>query len=122
MGQPALGKDPRFSTGAQRVSNVIALTEIIESWTRRLSKNEISTILGGKIPFGPVNNVADIFADTHNEMRALVAKVPLPGMDRYATMPNTPVRMNKTPGGVRERAPRLNEHCVEIFQQFGISR
>lgn len=122
MGQPALGKDPRFSTGTQRVGNVIALTEIIESWTRRLSKNEISTILGGKIPFGPVNNVADIFADSHNEMRALVAKVPLPGMDRHATMPNTPVRMNKTPGGVRERAPRLNEHCVEIFQQFGISR
>ena len=121
MGQKELAKDPRFVDIQNRIENVVALTDIINSWTRRFTKAEISKILGGQIPFGPVNNVADIFADPHVVERGMIAHVPLPDLEQRATMPNTPIRMEKTPGGIHTRAPGLNEHRDEIFEQFAIT-
>ena len=121
IGQPELVDDPRFVDIQSRIDNVVALTDIINAWTNQFTKAEITNILGGEIPFGPVNNVADIFTDPHIIERDMVARVSLPGSKHQATMPNTPIRMEKTPGGVFERAPKLNEHRDEIFAQFSIS-
>ena len=119
--RPELADDPRFIDIQNRIDNVAALTDIINAWTSQYTKAEITKILGGEIPFGPVNNVADIFTDPHVVERDMIARVSLPGSEHQATMPNTPIRMEKTPGGVIKRAPKLNEHRDEIFAQFSIS-
>ncbi|MGR8947426.1 MAG: CaiB/BaiF CoA transferase family protein [Gammaproteobacteria bacterium] len=121
IGQPELGEHALFCTVQERVANVEKLTEILGGWTAKHSKSEIAAILGGEIPFGPVNDVADIFADPHTKSREMIAHLSLPGLKQQATMVNTPLRMEKTPGGVVKRAPRLDEHRGEIFQQFSLN-
>lgn len=120
MGRPELASAPQFNDVHQRTANVVELTDILNAWTSRFTKAEIAKVLGGKIPFGPVNDIADIFNDPHTKTRNLVAEIPLPGIEQPATVVNTPLRMEKTPGGVRQRAPLLDEHREEIFSQFGI--
>ena len=120
MGQPTLGDDPKFADIPSRIANVVELTSIINAWTSRFTKTELGRILGGEIPFGPVNNIADIFADPHVAERGMIAALELPGLANKAVMPDTPIRMEKTPGGAKRRAPRLNEHQSEIFKQFSI--
>lgn len=120
MGQPTLGDDPKFADIPSRIANVAELTGIINAWTGRFTKTELGRILGGEIPFGPVNNIADIFADPHVAERGMIAALELPGLANKAVMPDTPIRMEKTPGGAKRRAPRLNEHQSEIFKQFSI--
>ena len=120
MGQPQLVDQTEFNTIQNRVKNVSQLTEILSAWTSQFSKAEMAEVLGGQIPFGPVNNITDIFADPHAQSRGMVASIAVPEINRHATVANTPVRMDRTPGGVRHRAPLLDEHRAQIFKEFGI--
>ncbi|MEM7466369.1 MAG: CoA transferase [Pseudomonadota bacterium] len=121
IGQPELAEDSRFASAQDRVANVIPLTAALERWTKQHTKSELAEILGGQIPFGPVNDVADIFADPHVQIRNAIASLPLHGLGKSATVANTPVRMQKTPGGAKTCAPRLDEHRAEVFAQFELS-
>ena len=61
-------------------AEVVAL---ISAWTSTQTKAQLKTHLGGVVPFGPVHDVADIFADPHVRARAmLVRRSTHPGLDR----------------------------------------
>ena len=121
IGRPELGEDQKFCSIDARVANVEELTDILCAWTQGQTKAQIAAILGSHIPFGPVNNVADIFADPHIVNRNVIAELKLPNIDQPATVVNTPVRMQRTPGGVHGRAPQLDEHRTQIFKQFSLT-
>ena len=46
--------------------------------TERFSKKELVTLLGGKVPFGPVNNVREIFEDKHVRNRDMIFEIEHP--------------------------------------------
>lgn len=121
MQRPDLGADPRYASMTDRIRHGAEIDDQIKAWSSRLKKKDIAACLGGKVPFGPVNDVADLFADVHVQAQGMLAEVALDGIDRTATMANTPVRLEKTPGGVRHRAPRLGEHNAEVFAEFGLN-
>src|SRR5271170_4179717 len=55
IGRPELKEDERFKTAAARARNGVALTEIIESWTRTREKHEVMKAFAGRgIPCGAV--------------------------------------------------------------------
>ncbi|MGB7322315.1 MAG: CoA transferase [Albidovulum sp.] len=76
MGQGALGTDPRYATRAARCTNARALNAMVADWTKSRTKAELAAALGGLVPFGPVNTVADIFADPHVVARGVIGTVP----------------------------------------------
>ena len=78
MDQPLLGKDERFSTLAARSQNSAELNAIVSNWSSRYSKQHLTQLLGGKVPFGPLNTIADIKSDPHVAMRKMLATVPNP--------------------------------------------
>jgi len=121
MGQPELATDPRYATNDARVENKAAVDEIVGRWTARHTKAELSALLGGEIPFGPVFDAADIFGDPHFRARQMLVEVEQPGASRPLTVAGTPVRMSGTPGGVRRRAPLTGEHTDETLRTFGFS-
>ena len=49
--------DVKYGTISLRAQNRKELNEKINIWTERFSKKELVNLLGGKVPFGPVNNV-----------------------------------------------------------------
>lgn len=121
IGRPELGTDPRFSTNNQRLVHRAETVELVESWTRMRTKAEIAEALGVRVPFGPVNTAADIYADPHMKAREMLVEVEHPGSRKPVTVASTPIRMTATPGGVTRRAPLTGEHTDELLAATGLS-
>jgi formyl-CoA transferase len=83
----------------------------VSAWTSRHSKAELAEKLGGKLPFGPVNDARDIFSDPHVEVRGMITDVPHPdpGKKGWRVAAN-PIRFSATPGVSPSAPPRLGEH------------
>ncbi|WP_163271789.1 CaiB/BaiF CoA transferase family protein [Chelativorans alearense] len=121
MGQPELACDARFCDRHARVRNNHLVYEVVSAWTSRHTKKELLGILGGKVPFGPVYNIAEIFDDPHFKARRMLVPVEQPGIEAKVVIANTPIHMSGTPGGVRHRAPLLGEHTDDVLGRFGFS-
>ena len=122
IGRSDLVEHPHFASERARVENADEVYGVIEEFTRRHTKAELAVILGGKVPFGPVYNAADIFADRHFHIRDMLPEVEQPGLDRPVTVPGVPPKLSRTPGGVHARAPMLGEHTDEVLAEFGFAR
>ena len=120
MDRPELAEDDRFADVAGRARHRDEVNGIVTAWTQARSKGEIGERLGGKVPFGPVNQIDDIVDDPHVAVRSMMAEVHHPGLDAPVRIANTPIRMSATQGGVRGRAPILGEHSVEVLGDWGI--
>lgn len=121
LGLPALKTDARFATEGLRWENHEALTEAIETVTRTRTKLQLRELFGGKVPFSPIYNAEDIFADPHFAIRQMLPEVEQPGSQRPVAVPGVPVKLSQTPGQVRHRAPLLGEHTRDILSGMGLT-
>ena len=65
IGQAALLQDPRFATTAARRDHRDDTVAIIQAWTGVRTKAEVvQTMSTARVPAAPVNNVAEMVADT----------------------------------------------------------
>jgi crotonobetainyl-CoA:carnitine CoA-transferase CaiB-like acyl-CoA transferase len=120
MGRPDLASDPRFDTNNHRLAHRAETVAIVEGWTRSRTKAQISQALGTRVPFGPVNTAADIYADPHMAARGMLAEVEHPGSAHPVTVASTPIRMTLTQGGVNRRAPLAGEHTDAVLTALGM--
>jgi crotonobetainyl-CoA:carnitine CoA-transferase CaiB-like acyl-CoA transferase len=66
VGRPELAEDERFATNPDRVANREALiSELQKEFGRRPADEWVGEIRKAGIPCGPVNSLADVFADDH---------------------------------------------------------
>ena len=108
MGQPNLGNDPRFLTRAGRAKHTAQVDRLVSEWTSRFTKSELTDLLGGQVPFGPLNTVADIFADPHVAARRMLAKVTGPDpLQKPWTVAANPVRFGCHDHGSLSAPPAL---------------
>ncbi|MEQ8497471.1 MAG: CoA transferase [Gammaproteobacteria bacterium] len=122
MGRDELAADARFASNELRVNNATELRAIITAWSASRTKQELTELLGGRVPAGPVNDITDIVGDPHAAARDMLPEVELPGLGTRAALAGVPVHFSATPGRVRHAGPALGEHSAEVFEQFGISR
>jgi crotonobetainyl-CoA:carnitine CoA-transferase CaiB-like acyl-CoA transferase len=120
MGRSDLATDPNFATNNARLARRAIVTDVIESWTKVRTKAEIAEVLDGKVPFGPVHTAADIVADPHIAIREMLVDVAHPGSETPVAIAGTPIRMTRTPGGVRHRAPLIGENTDETLGNAGL--
>lgn len=120
MGRPELAADPKFRSNNDRLAHAGETVGIVEAWTSGLTKAEIARALDGRVPFGPVNTAADIYADPHVAARGMLVEVDHPGSATPVTIASTPVRMTATPGGVTRRAPLAGEDTDEVLAALGL--
>lgn len=120
IGRADLATDPRTATAAARVANNAFVYEQLELYTTQHTKKELAAVLGGKIPFGPVNNIAEILEDPHFAMREMILKVDHPGLDQQVAVAGIPLKMTETPGRIASRAPLLGEHTDDILREIGV--
>jgi formyl-CoA transferase len=120
IGQPELAEDPRYTLTRDRVERRADVEGIVTAWTSVRTKAEITEVLGGKIPFGPVRGIDEIFDDEHIRARGMLAEVEVPGVsDRTFQVAGPAVKLSDTPGSVRTRAPLTGEHTDKILTEFG---
>lgn len=118
MDQPDLGDDPRFATRAARAANATELNAIMADWSSRHSKMELTALLGGEVPYGPLNTIADITRDPHVAARGMLAKVPNPVSNQKPwTIAANPLRFGAHGHGDLAAPPALgaNDDLLETL-------
>jgi crotonobetainyl-CoA:carnitine CoA-transferase CaiB-like acyl-CoA transferase len=121
MGREDLVEDERTKLKVSRAKHSTFVNELVSAWTGSRTKAELAQLLGGHVPFGPVQTVADIFADPHVRARGMLAEVPHPGSSRPSIVAGTPVHLQDTPGGVKRRAPYMGEHTRGVLTELGFA-
>ncbi|MGH3319560.1 MAG: CaiB/BaiF CoA transferase family protein [Streptosporangiaceae bacterium] len=119
LGRPELGTDPRFAANVDRVAHRNDVRSLLETWTRRHTRDEIVDALAGHVPVGPVNTADTIFADPHVRARQMLIDVEQPGCARPVTVAGCPVKYADMPEPAARRAPLLGEHTTEILDDLG---
>ncbi|MCU1476904.1 MAG: CoA transferase [Subtercola sp.] len=119
MGQPELIADPRFAGEWARSQHRKEIRVILDAWTSQFTRAEMTSLLGGKVPFGQVNDIRDIFDDPHAWAREMLIEVENPGSSKPAVIAGQPIKFSRTPTDVHKRAPFLNENAAAIREELG---
>lgn len=73
-GNPDWAEDPRFATCAARLANQDDLEAAVQEWTADLEANEVvSKLQSASVPAAPVQDSAEVLADTHLAERGFIA-------------------------------------------------
>ena len=118
MGVADLGRDPRFLTAAQRLLN----RDAIEAEVQRLVADQpglplIDRLVAAGVPCGPVNSIAEVFADPFVAARATVHNFQ---RDDGAIIPSVayPAKLSATPATMRRPPPRVGEDAHSILADW----
>lgn len=117
---PELLSDARFASGAKRTENRRQLIEELDRRLGRFCKRELTDRLAGKLPFGPVMNIAEIMTDPHFAARDMIVDVDQPDASTVKVA-GVPIKMTATPGGVHRRGPLLGEDTRARLSELGLS-
>ena len=80
LGDPGMAKDERYSTNAARVVNRDTLIPRLFELTKKLTKAELAEKFEAVgVPAGPINTLADVFADPQVIARGMRIDLPHPG-------------------------------------------
>jgi crotonobetainyl-CoA:carnitine CoA-transferase CaiB-like acyl-CoA transferase len=108
-GQPQWADDPRFVTNKLRVANRAELIPLIRQATVFKTTAEWVAQLEQAGVCGPINDLAQMFADPQVKARGLAIELPhaLAGMVPQVA---SPIRLSETPVEYRYAPPLLGEH------------
>lgn len=111
MERPDLGRDRRFATRGGRADHAAEINRIVSDWSANHSKADLTELLGGRVPFGPLNTVTDIFNDPHVAARHMLERIahPDPGHAPWTVAAN-PLRFTGHSRRPLPAPPRLGEH------------
>ena len=124
LGLPELADDARFTTNADRVRNRDVLIPMLSAASARMTKADLLAKLEAvHVPAGPINTVAEAFADPQVEARGMRLDLPAP----YATagtLPSvrSPIGLSDTPLRYTRAAPRLGAHTAEVLTVLGLGQ
>jgi crotonobetainyl-CoA:carnitine CoA-transferase CaiB-like acyl-CoA transferase len=121
LGAPELRDDPRFSTNADRMRNLAALTAALTPlFQRRSSAEWLRRLQEAGVPAGPVLEVSQVHADAQALAREMIVETVHPTAGRVKAI-GLPIKFSDTPGGVRRAAPLFGQHTREVLREHGFS-
>ena len=121
----ALGREdwadhPHFATSPARVANRAALIAGIEAvLVGEPARHWLAVFDAAGIPAGPVNDLAEAFAEPQAEARGLVVEQPHPLAGTVRTMAQ-PMRFSQTPPDYRSAPPELGVDTSRVLRAAGL--
>jgi crotonobetainyl-CoA:carnitine CoA-transferase CaiB-like acyl-CoA transferase len=121
-GRPEWASDARFVTNAARLAHRAELIALIKALTvQRSMRDWIALLEQHAVPCGPINTVADVFADEQVQARGMQIEMQhsqAGGIPLVAS----PIRMSDTPVLYRNSPPQLGQHTRAVLrEQLGLS-
>jgi len=117
LGMPELAADPRFRTNADRVGNRASLIPILSDATAKMTRAKLLAALEhAGVPAGPINSVADVFADPQVIARGMQVEL----NDTAAaggTIPGVraPIVLDGAAASSMRPSPALGAHTAEVL-------
>jgi len=118
IGREDLIDDDKTRNVHLRVRHRYFVEGVLSDWTVVRTKQQVVDALGGKVPCGPVNTAADIYADPHVQARGMISTLDLPGDNPPVSIVANPIRFTSTPTSLHRRPPKLGEHTAEVLQEL----
>lgn len=119
-GRPELAADARFATNRARVENRAELIPLLNEITATRTTTEwIARLEARAVPCGPINGLAEVFADPQVQARGLAVKMPHSEAGEVPLVAS-PIRLSKTPVEYRRAPPLVGEHTDEILADLGV--
>ncbi|MCP1585340.1 CaiB/BaiF CoA transferase family protein [Pseudoxanthomonas mexicana] len=119
LGLAALGQDARFATNAGRVRHRDALIPVLQQAFRTRDRHAcLAALEAAGIPCGPVNDLAEVFADPQVRARGMIVDASHP---HAGTLPlvGSPIKLSVTPVQPPSAPPLLGEHTDEVLREAG---
>jgi crotonobetainyl-CoA:carnitine CoA-transferase CaiB-like acyl-CoA transferase len=121
-GLAELAADARFATSAARVAHRTELGAcLIPTMKTRTTAEWVRTLGEVQVPCGPINDIAQAFAEPQVQHRQLRLELPHPLAGTVPGVRN-PVRFSRSPVEYRNAPPLLGEHTDQVLQErLGLS-
>ena len=118
IGRPDLASDARFASNASRVHNREELVAILQGiFVTRTMRDWLQALERAGVPCGPINTVADVFADPQVQARGLKLDLPHPSIGSVPSVAN-PIKYSMTPIDYRSAPPMLGADTDEILREM----
>ncbi len=121
LGAPELAEAPAYRDNKGRLAHRAEIVERICKLTARMSRTELLDKLEAVgVPAGPINDLAQVFADPQVIHRGMQLEVPSAAA-KAGTIPGvrTPIVIDGAPMAAERPSPRLGEHTAEILREIG---
>ncbi len=116
VGLAHLLEDARFATNAARVSNRQLVTDTLAPvMTTRPTTAWVDALEALKIGCGPINTLAQVFADPQIQARGAVVTMAHDSTPDGVRVIANPVRLSETPADYRISPPLLGAHTDEVI-------
>jgi crotonobetainyl-CoA:carnitine CoA-transferase CaiB-like acyl-CoA transferase len=117
-GQPGLADDPRFSTNPERVRNRIMLIPLLAAMVKQKTKEAwISELEARGVPCGPINTLAETFANPHVVAREMRIDLAHPAAGTIPMVRN-PILYSGTPLEYLAPPPMLGQHTDVVLRSL----
>jgi crotonobetainyl-CoA:carnitine CoA-transferase CaiB-like acyl-CoA transferase len=118
LGKPDWALDNRFVRNQDRVRHREVLIPMIAGQLMTQGKQHWLTLLAAaKVPCGPINNLAEVFADKHVLHRQMVQQWQHP-LQADLSLVASPIKMNETPVRQHLPPPMLGQHTQEVLDEW----
>ncbi len=118
LGVPELIDDPRFFSSAARLRNQDELEPLLtEVFRTRTTADWVAALEPYRIPCGPLNSIPDVAALPQVREREMFVPV---SHHTFGAVPlvNTPIKLSRTPGGLRGTSPDMGQHSREVLDEL----
>jgi len=115
IGRTDLIDDPRFDTPGLRTEHHAELEPMLnEALRQRTTKEWLREFDAIGLPCGPLNDIPQAAEQPQVKARDMLVEVEHPA-GFSLKIPNSPLRLSRTPGGVQGPPPALGEHTDEVL-------
>ena len=120
-GRADLAVDPRFTRNADRVRHRAVLVPLLAALMKTRTRHDwLAALEAAKVPCGPINDLADVFADPQVQARQMTVRMPHPTAGQVDLVAS-PIKLSATPVQYRRAPPLLGEHTDQVLIELGLS-
>jgi CoA:oxalate CoA-transferase len=118
IGREDLIDDPRFDSPQLRNEHHAELEPVLSEALRPKTTAEwVREFDAIGLPCGPLNDIAQAAAQPQVRAREMLVPVRHPKIGELP-LPNTPVKLSRTPGGIKGPSPELGQHTEEVLSEL----
>ncbi len=117
-----LNKDERFCDNENRMKNLNALVEILNTeLTKKTSQEWLAIFDKEGLPCGPINSILDMHVDSQTIHRKMIIDVENKKAGKSKAI-GMPIKFSNTNNEKFIGSPTLGEHTNQILEEFGFSK